>query len=784
IEIIKLDFSKGGFSNKSSRAVRKILPYLRKGLGYSNACKMAGYNHSNSFTKSENVARRLLEKLPLLKKNTLRQPIVETILNQMINVVNAIGEKYGKPDEIRVELARELKQSREERNKATKNINTRKKENKNIESILSELSLKTNRRSIEKYRLYKEINNEESKLNATCIYCNQALSFASSINGMGVEVEHIIPRSRLFDDSFQNKTLVHTHCNLEKGNMTAFDFMQSKSEKEFNDYLDRVEMLFKNKIISKAKRDKLLTSADKIPTDFIARQLRETQYVASKAREILMQYCHHVYATSGGVTDYLRHQWGWNDVLMNLQLERYRTVGQTELIDVSENDVIKKKEIIKNWTKRNDHRHHAIDALTVACTSQGIIQRLNTLNKFVQKLENESKQDALKSVETLKTFVQNERPFTTREVETEVDKILVSFKAGKKVATKGRRLIKKGGKNIIAQSDIIVPRGALSEESIYGKIKLIERNVPLRKLFDNPDAILKRYIKAKVNDRLKEYNNDSKKAFSSTKKDPIYLVKDNTVALEYASIFKEEFVIKYKVDINLNANKVDKIVDEKVRTVVQERLNSFGGKEKEAFKDLINNPIWLNEEKGIQVKSVRCKTGLSDLQPLHYSNNGLTGTEKKFDADKDILKEIDFVKPGNNHHVSIFKDENGQLYDIVTTFWEAVERKKEGLPIINKNHPDGYEFLYSLQQNEMFVFNPEKTEVQASVNEISKRLYRVQKISKKSDGSLDVWFRHHLETELIDNINSKSSMRYINTRSTQKLQNLTKIRVDNLGQII
>ncbi|MBK6731395.1 MAG: hypothetical protein IPG60_10715 [Bacteroidetes bacterium] len=243
-------------------------------------------------------------------------------------------------------------------------------------------------------------------------------------------------------------------------------------------------------------------------------------------------------------------------------------------------------------------------------------------------------------------------------------------------------------------------------------------------------------------------------------------------------------MIKYKVDINLNANKVDKIVDEKVRTVVQERLNSFGGKEKEAFKDLINNPIWINEEKGIQVKSVRCTTGLSDLQPLHYSNNGLTVSVKEFDGDKDILKEIDFVKPGNNHHVSIFKDENGKLYDIVTTFWEAVERKKEGLPIINKTHPDGYEFLYSLQQNEMFVFNPEKTEEQASVNEISKRLYRVQKISKKSDGSLDVWFRHHLETELIDDINSKSSMRYINTRSTQKLQSLTKIRVDNLGQII
>jgi CRISPR-associated endonuclease Csn1 len=119
-QLSKIDFNKQAFGNKSNKAMRKILPYLMQGFDYSQASSFAGYNHSNSLTKEQKTIIVTADKLELLQKNSLRQPVVEKILNQMINVVNAVIERFGKPDEIRVELARELKQSKDEREDADK----------------------------------------------------------------------------------------------------------------------------------------------------------------------------------------------------------------------------------------------------------------------------------------------------------------------------------------------------------------------------------------------------------------------------------------------------------------------------------------------------------------------------------------------------------------------------------------------------------------------------------------------------------------------------------------
>ncbi|MFT3753500.1 MAG: type II CRISPR RNA-guided endonuclease Cas9 [Paludibacter sp.] len=144
-KLADIDFSKHAFGNKSAKAIRKTLPYLMEGDKYSEAMSYAGYEHSDSLTKDENLKRKLLETLKLIEKNSLRQPIVEKILNQMVNVVNAIIEKHGKPNEIRVELARELKQSKEERNEAEKRNTKRDRENKNIALRLEEYGLKATR---------------------------------------------------------------------------------------------------------------------------------------------------------------------------------------------------------------------------------------------------------------------------------------------------------------------------------------------------------------------------------------------------------------------------------------------------------------------------------------------------------------------------------------------------------------------------------------------------------------------------------------------------------------
>lgn len=788
-----IDFTKHGFGNKSHRAIRKILPYLIEGDGYSDACSYAGYNHSFSLTKQENEERKILEKLKPLAKNSLRQPIVEKILNQMINVVNAIIDTYGKPDEIRIELARELKQSKDERNDTFKAMNERAKENKQIEKELTEFGLRANRKNIVKWRLYHEISNGDNKQNAICIYCGKLISLSSAILGEEVDVEHIIPSSKLFDDSQSNKTLSHRKCNSNKGDRTAYDFMRSKSEEDFNVYIERVNTLFKNKIIGKTKRDKLLMASDKIPRDFIDRQLRETQYISKKAREVLLSICHNVWATSGSVTSELRHIWGWDDVLINLQLPKYRSLGLIEEIEINENGSSRKKEIIKGWTKRDDHRHHAVDALTIACTKQGFIQRLNTLNSSTTRNEmmreiEHAQIDFDHNKNIIENYIYSQKPFSTKYVENEVNKILISFKAGKKVATLGKRKIKRNRRKVVVQTNIIVPRGALSEESIYGKIKTIVTGKSLKYLFENPDLIFKPYIRSLVEDRLAKYENNVKKALASVKKDPIYLDKENKTALQFATCYKEEVVIKKPVHL-LNEKQVEDIVDPVIRAKVMERLEKYGGKARDAFKDLENNPIYYDDIKKISIKNVRCLTGLSAIEPIKKDVDG---------------NDIGFVKPGNNHHLAIYIDESGKKQIHICTFWHAVERKKYGLPVIIKNPSDAIEklvndenyenipsdFLEKLpdnkwvlsetfQQNEMFVFDisREKFVEHTRLNQlhlISNRLYRVQKIS--STGYYVV-FRHHLATTIDNELEMRGFSSFENF-------NALKVRIDSIGNII
>lgn len=798
-KLASIDFTKSGFGNKSTRAMRKILPYLMEGDSYYAACCYAGYNHSNSLTKQENLERKLVDKLKLLEKNSLRQPVVEKILNQMINVVNAIIDKFGKPDEIRIELARELKLSKEERKDAYKYLNERTRENQTIENELKEFGLRATRNNIIKWRLYHEISGKEKKQNAICIYCGNPISFTAAMLGEEVDIEHIIPKSRVFDDSQSNKTLSHRKCNANKSDMTAFDFMKNKSENEFNDYLERVNTLYKNKLIGRVKRDKLLMPVNKIPTDFIERQLRESQYIARKAREILQSVCFNVWATSGEVTSELRHIWGWDDVLMNLQIPKYKELGLTEIKEVLQNDKILKKEVIPGWTKRDDHRHHAIDALTIACTKQGFIQRFNTLNSEKtrsQMIEEIEKFDNKKSL--LENYIFSQKPFTTKEVEDAAAKILVSFKPGKKVASIGKRKIRRNGKLKVVQHGIIIPRGALSEESIYGKIKVLEKEKNVKYLFENPHLIYKEYIKNLVEERIFKFNNDVKKAIASLKKEPIYLDKEKKVNLEFASCYKEEVVIKKSIE-SLNEKQVNDIVDPIIKQKLLERLKKFNGKAKDAFKNLEEDPIWYNKEKNIPIKSVRCFTGLSAIETIKKDENG---------------KEIGFVKPGNNHHIAIYLDENGNKQITICTFWHAVERKKYGLPVIIKNpaevidkileadedkYPDNFlsklpdakwKFLESYQQNEMFILGMNDEEYREAYESnnyslLSNYLYRVQKLALIGK-QINLMFRSHLETKLEDDFNSKTAKRFFHVQSLLALVNLNpkKIKINLLGTII
>src|SRR6185437_3273495 len=230
-KLSRIDFNKQAFGDKSNKAMRKILPYLMQGYNYSQASSFAGYNHSYSLTKDEQEAKITIDKLELLPKNCLRQPVVEKIINQMINVVNAILEKYGKPDEIRIELARELKQSKDERNEADLQNGYNKKLNDEVTARLTELELPTTKRYVQKYKFIfpvKDKKFKDAQAVNQCIYCGNSFNLSEALTGDGFDVDHIVPKALLFDDSQTNKVLVHRNCNSTKTNQTAYDYMQKK----------------------------------------------------------------------------------------------------------------------------------------------------------------------------------------------------------------------------------------------------------------------------------------------------------------------------------------------------------------------------------------------------------------------------------------------------------------------------------------------------------------------------------------------------------------------------
>ena len=465
--LMKIDFRKKGFGKRSAKFIRKLLPHLQQGLKYSVACEAAGYRHSDSETRARAISAEPIE---LLKKNALRQPVVEKILNQMINLVNAIRDpEHGlgiQPDEIRVELARELKQSKKEREKTFKALGARTRKREKIQRDLLEFNWfqkkHVSKNDVDRYMLWEEFGHRSP------YEPNKCISLKEVYNG-SYEIEHIIPKSLLFDDSYGNKTLCRRELNsgdrnTAKNNQTAYDFMKQRGEEAFQSYLDFVHAAYEDKKIKKGKLKKLTTSADELKEGLIERQMRQTQYITKKATELLTQICKHVNVTSGSVTAYLRKIWGWDDVLMQLNLLKYQQLGMTEPQRYYHNGQWHEREVIPTWHKRDDHRHHVVDALVVACTEQGFIQRLNTLNTeetqglITSDLEEIKDPRARKNRSRLDQYFMSKRPFNTAHIKQHVAGVVVSFKAGKRVA--------KGN-----SPQNLVPRGALSEESVYGKIK-------------------------------------------------------------------------------------------------------------------------------------------------------------------------------------------------------------------------------------------------------------------------------------------------------------------------
>lgn len=338
------------------------------------------------------------------EKGRITNPTVHITLNQLRRVVNGLLRKYGKPDRIAIEVGRELRLSEEQRNEINKTIGRNTKAavargSKRVETF-KQPNTGYNRLRLE---LWEDLNQKPE--NRVCIYCNRPIAGHMLFNGE-TDVDHILPYSKTLDDSKANRLLCCTACNREKKNRVPADVPQWRGR--YGEILARATTLPKNKQWRFAE-DAMARFGEE--GGFLARQLTDMQYISRLA----LTYLAHLYdyeevdldgvyrrhgrvrALPGRMTEMLRRQWGLNDLLYDHNL-----VG---------GEVAKPK-------NRLDHRHHAIDAIVIACTSRSLIQRLATASAQAEERE----------AERVVARVATPWPSFRDDVRTAVDAIVVSHK--------------------------------------------------------------------------------------------------------------------------------------------------------------------------------------------------------------------------------------------------------------------------------------------------------------------------------------------------------------------
>ncbi len=351
-----------GYGSVSLRAVRKILPYLREGMLYHEAVIAAGYDFNDP---SLNIS--VGDRVPSLAPEDARNPIVQRSFAEMRRVVNAIVRKWGNPDIIRVEMARELRLPVGKRAEIEKS--NRKNRDQNAadkERLKQEFALDDARRNdVLKLRLWEEQQH-------VCIYSGRPISKNMLFDG-SVDVDHILPYSRTLDDSRENKVVCLREMNQQKSDMTPMEAIHAGliDEREFT---ERVKHLYASRSISEGKMRKLLMShkqfseryTDDPNSGFVARQLNDTRFASRLALRYLRHVSPQVQATTGQMTAMLRRRWGLDGLLPELA-----SLGRAFVAPVLEG----------GRKDRDDHRHHAVDALTVALIDRSLVNKISALNR-------------------------------------------------------------------------------------------------------------------------------------------------------------------------------------------------------------------------------------------------------------------------------------------------------------------------------------------------------------------------------------------------------------------
>lgn len=817
----------------------------------------------------ENLQWKSLEEMQLFIRNfkhqSLRNPMVEKILLEALRVVHDVWQAMGSIDEIHVEMAREMAATADQRKKMSTRNAENESANLRIRQLLQEIYGNTDHqlscenvrpyspKQQELLRIYEEgalaqlsendtDYNWISKITApkaqpsssellkyrlwleqkyrspyTGNYISLTKLFSESY-----EIEHVIPKSRFYDDSRHNKVICETEINKEKNNLLAAEFIKTRGGEKIGNFhvlkWDAYERGVNDTFVGeklKRKRQNLL--AEEIPSDFTARQLNNTRYITRTLTRMLSAVVReddereakskNVVVCTGVVTDRLKKEWGLNDVWNEILRPRFErmnllTHSQSYGTEVEKNGsrhfqtAIPIEESKGFSKKRLDHRHHAMDALVIACAQRGLVQFLNNESAgndpqtyIAQRrkwtaYKGHADQQTGEIYET--THLKKPWPTFTQDARKALNELVVSFKHRERLITRTHnsyeRFDDNGRKVKVSQkgNELWAIRQSLHKDTVHGRVKMqFTKSSPLAKALKTPTLIVNKKLRLFIQDlKQKGYSDKAIVAHFAAMNNQFEGMSVKSVECRY---WDDNFTAsRTAIDDSFTAKHIDKITDSGIRKILRNYLHAKGNDPKAAFspeglEELNANIAHYNDGKSHQpIKKVRLYESLgTKFQVGHRGNR----SKKWVEAQK-----------GTNLFFAIYGSPKGRVFETIPLN-VAVERKKQGLCPVPEQDKDGNPLRFSLSPNDLvYVPSPEEMENENfSIHEL-----RVEGIYKmvSSTKQYCLFVPHRIATVIADKkeLEAQNKMERavdFKDNTTQPMIKAVcwKLEVDRLGRI-
>lgn len=808
------------------------------------------------------------------KQHSLRNPIVEQIVTETLRTVRDIWNYYGQGkegffDEIHIELGREMKNPADKRKRISEKNIENENTNARIKTILQELindgarpyspshqeilkiyeegvyqSIDSVADDIEKIR--KNSSPSKSEINKYKLWLEQG--YISPYTGQPIplsklfthayQIEHIIPQSRYFDNSLSNKIICESEVNQLKDNQTAYEFIKNYGTQKvslgqgnsvdiysLDQYESHCNKYFRK---NRSKLKKLLS--EEIPEGFIERQLNDSRYISKLIKGLLSNIVRekeeqevtskNVVPLTGAITSKLKRDWGLNDKWNELiapRFERLNELTKTKDFGYWDDSINAFRtqvpdEISKGFNKKRiDHRHHALDAIVIACCTKDHINYITSLNtnrknySLVSKLrETEEIEKEGKKRTVAKSYHKPWSGFTI-EAKEKLEKTIISFKQNTRVINKtnnktwqwveDKEVFKK---KRVAQTkgDNWAIRKPMHKETVSGLVELKRKRagtVALNRGIDDWELLVDKSIKNKVKSAYTLFDNNEKLVKQHFKKSPIII---DGVEVKKVALYEVIKATATRISLSdkFTRKQLESITDSGIIEILENHILKYieEGKERfdlafnnEGLEELNKNIIQLNNGKKHQaIKKVR----------IYEVGNKFSISEDKQSAKN--KKYVEAAK-GTNLFFAIYWNEEKQnrVYETIPLNeviehqkWRATLKKDERniTPMIPINLEKG-EFLFSISPNDLvYVPSDEEIENPSSVDFKGLNNKQVQRIYKMVSSSGNQCF--FLRNDIATSIQNKFEFSTLNKMEKDIVGNMIKercwkLKVDRLGNV-